>query len=75
MSLDGPKWFQHRRLITPGFNFNILKSYVEVMAHSVSTMLVSEGTKRALVCDRVLPAGNELDTYGGKSQRGMASRN
>ncbi|KAF0873934.1 CP4X1 protein, partial [Crocuta crocuta] len=39
VSLDGPKWFQHRRLITPGFNFNILKSYVEVMAHSVNTML------------------------------------
>ncbi|XP_045333207.1 cytochrome P450 4X1-like [Leopardus geoffroyi] len=39
VSLEGPKWFQHRHLLTPGFNFNILKSYVEVMAHSVNTML------------------------------------
>ncbi|XP_017528310.3 cytochrome P450 4X1-like isoform X1 [Manis javanica] len=38
-SLDGPEWFQHRLLLTPGFNFNILKSYVEVMAHCVNTML------------------------------------
>ncbi|KAK2499853.1 hypothetical protein MC885_000935, partial [Smutsia gigantea] len=38
-SLDGPEWFQHRCLLTPGFNFNILKSYVEVMAHCVNTML------------------------------------
>jgi len=39
VSLDRPKWFQHRELLTPAFNVNILKSYVEVMAHSVNTML------------------------------------
>ncbi|XP_004371830.1 cytochrome P450 4X1 [Trichechus manatus latirostris] len=39
LNLDGPKWFQHRRLLTPGFHLNILKPYVEVMIHSVNTML------------------------------------
>ncbi|XP_023390766.1 cytochrome P450 4X1-like [Pteropus vampyrus] len=39
LNLNGPKWFQHRRLITPVFNFNILRSYIKVMAHSVNIML------------------------------------
>ncbi|KAG8505434.1 Cytochrome P450 4X1 [Galemys pyrenaicus] len=39
VNLDGPKWFQRHHLLTPGFSFNILKSYVEVMAYSVNTML------------------------------------
>ncbi|XP_004679032.1 PREDICTED: cytochrome P450 4X1 [Condylura cristata] len=39
VNLDGPRWFQRRHLLTPGFSFNLLKSYVEVMAHSVNTML------------------------------------
>ncbi|KAB0340761.1 hypothetical protein FD754_022850, partial [Muntiacus muntjak] len=39
VNLDGPKWFQHRRLLTPGFHFNTLKSFVEVMAQSVNIML------------------------------------
>ncbi|XP_002715705.1 cytochrome P450 4X1 [Oryctolagus cuniculus] len=38
-NLDGPTWFQHRRLLTPGFHSNILKTYVAVMARSVNTML------------------------------------
>nr|XP_042702017.1 cytochrome P450 4B1-like [Chrysemys picta bellii] len=37
--LNGPKWFQHRRLLTPGFHYDILKSYVTVMADSVRVML------------------------------------
>nr|XP_025847670.1 cytochrome P450 4X1-like [Vulpes vulpes] len=39
VSLEGSKWFQHRCLLTPGFNVNILKSYIKVMAHSVNIML------------------------------------
>ncbi|XP_008046561.1 cytochrome P450 4X1 [Carlito syrichta] len=39
VNLEGPKWFQHRQLLTPGFHFNTLKTYVELMAHSVNTML------------------------------------
>ncbi|XP_044883777.1 cytochrome P450 4B1-like isoform X2 [Mauremys mutica] len=37
--LNGPKWFQHRRLLTPGFHFDILKLYVTMMADSVHVML------------------------------------
>uniref|UniRef100_A0A8C3WF76 Cytochrome P450 n=1 Tax=Catagonus wagneri TaxID=51154 RepID=A0A8C3WF76_9CETA len=39
LNLDGPKWFQHRRLLSPVFHFNTLRSYVEIMAHSLNTML------------------------------------
>ncbi|KAM5247131.1 cytochrome P450 4X1 isoform 2-T2 [Ctenodactylus gundi] len=39
LNLNGPKWFQHRRLLTPVLHCDILKTYVKVMAHSVSTML------------------------------------
>lgn len=37
--LDGPKWFHHRKLLTPGFHYNILKPYVNLMADSVRVML------------------------------------
>ncbi|CAI9152240.1 unnamed protein product [Rangifer tarandus platyrhynchus] len=39
VNLSGPRWFQHRRLLTPGFHFNTLKSFVEVMVQSVNIML------------------------------------
>lgn len=42
--LHGPKWMQHRKLLTPGFHFNILKPYVALMADSTKIMLVSAGT-------------------------------
>lgn len=40
LNLNGSKWFQHRRIITPLFHFNTLKAYVSIMAQSVNVMLV-----------------------------------
>lgn len=39
--LQGPKWYQHRKLLTPGFHYDVLKPYVAVFADSTQTMLVS----------------------------------
>lgn len=39
--LQGPKWFQHRKLLTPGFHYDVLKPYVAVFAESARVMLVS----------------------------------
>uniref|UniRef100_A0A674PL55 aromatase n=1 Tax=Takifugu rubripes TaxID=31033 RepID=A0A674PL55_TAKRU len=36
---QGQKWFRHRRLLTPGFHYDVLKPYVKLMAHSTKTML------------------------------------
>lgn len=35
---------QHRKLITPAFHFNVLKSYVALMADSVKVLLVRTTT-------------------------------
>uniref|UniRef100_A0AAZ3NZK9 aromatase n=1 Tax=Oncorhynchus tshawytscha TaxID=74940 RepID=A0AAZ3NZK9_ONCTS len=37
---EGQKWFRHRRLLTPGFHYDVLKPYVKMMADSAKTMLV-----------------------------------
>ncbi|XP_005398706.1 PREDICTED: cytochrome P450 4B1 isoform X1 [Chinchilla lanigera] len=37
--LDGTKWFQHRKLLTPGFHYDVLKPYVAVFASSTNIML------------------------------------
>ncbi|XP_012667942.1 cytochrome P450 4A11 isoform X2 [Otolemur garnettii] len=37
--LNGQTWFQHRRMLTPAFHYNILKPYVELMVDSVQVML------------------------------------
>ncbi|CAD7684335.1 unnamed protein product [Nyctereutes procyonoides] len=34
-------WFQHRRMLTPAFHYDILKPYVRLMADSVQVMLNS----------------------------------
>uniref|UniRef100_A0AAZ3PEA2 aromatase n=1 Tax=Oncorhynchus tshawytscha TaxID=74940 RepID=A0AAZ3PEA2_ONCTS len=36
---EGQKWFRHRRLLTPGFHYDVLKPYVKMMADSAKTML------------------------------------
>ncbi|XP_069498347.1 cytochrome P450 4B1-like [Ambystoma mexicanum] len=37
--LSGPKWFQHRRLITPAFHYDVLKPYVKLISKSSKIML------------------------------------
>ncbi|MEE6495430.1 hypothetical protein FKM82_002044 [Ascaphus truei] len=37
--LSGQKWFQHRRLLTPGFHYDVLKPYVKLMADCTQVML------------------------------------
>lgn len=39
--LDGQRRFQHWRMLTPAFHYDILKPYVGLMANSVQVMLVS----------------------------------
>ncbi|XP_047454953.1 cytochrome P450 4B1-like isoform X2 [Mugil cephalus] len=36
---NGQKWFRHRRLLTPGFHYDVLKPYLKLMAESAETML------------------------------------
>uniref|UniRef100_A0A8C3LDX8 CP4B1 protein n=1 Tax=Chrysolophus pictus TaxID=9089 RepID=A0A8C3LDX8_CHRPC len=37
--LGGTKWFQHRKLLTPAFHYDVLKSYVSLMSESAKVML------------------------------------
>ena len=37
---SGDKWFKHRRMLTPAFHFDILKSYVPVVNDVSHVLLV-----------------------------------
>ncbi|KAK2844848.1 hypothetical protein Q5P01_011507 [Channa striata] len=36
---EGQKWIRHRRLLTPGFHYDVLKPYIQLMADSAKTMM------------------------------------
>lgn len=47
---NGPRWFRHRRLLTPGFHYDVLKPYVKLMSDSAKTMLVCTMGKIGIDC-------------------------
>lgn len=47
---EGQKWFRHRRLLTPGFHYDVLKPYIKLMADSTKTMLVCINLSRLAGC-------------------------
>ncbi|XP_048458040.1 cytochrome P450 4B1-like [Rhincodon typus] len=55
---SGQKWHRHRRLLTPGFHYDILKSYVQEIAESTKIMLDENGIG---LSDEDLRA--EVDTF------------
>uniref|UniRef100_A0A8C4LQY7 Uncharacterized protein n=1 Tax=Equus asinus TaxID=9793 RepID=A0A8C4LQY7_EQUAS len=54
--LNGQTWFQHRRMLTPAFHYNILKPYVGLMAESVRVMLDK--------WEELLSQGSHLEIFG-----------
>ncbi|XP_043941774.1 cytochrome P450 4B1-like isoform X1 [Protopterus annectens] len=53
--LSGQKWFRHRRLLTPGFHYNILKPYVKLVAESTKVMLDK--------LERLMLQGSSVEMY------------
>uniref|UniRef100_F6TKT2 Cytochrome P450 family 4 subfamily B member 1 n=1 Tax=Equus caballus TaxID=9796 RepID=F6TKT2_HORSE len=77
--LNGQTWFQHRRMLTPAFHYNILKPYVGLMAESVRVMLVSPSlchlhmlTHKPLFCHRMSDKPEEgSPAEGGRAGEGQ----
>uniref|UniRef100_A0A8C2X3Q5 aromatase n=1 Tax=Cyclopterus lumpus TaxID=8103 RepID=A0A8C2X3Q5_CYCLU len=42
---QGQKWFRHRRLLTPGFHFDVLKPYINLMSDSTKTIIHNKSSK------------------------------
>ncbi|XP_044156717.1 cytochrome P450 4B1-like [Bufo gargarizans] len=53
--LSGQKWFQHRRLLTPGFHYDVLKPYVKLMSDCVTVMLDK--------WERLIPDQNPVELF------------
>ncbi|XP_072275696.1 cytochrome P450 4B1-like isoform X1 [Pyxicephalus adspersus] len=53
--LSGQKWFQHRRLLTPAFHYDVLKPYVKLMSDSVNVMLDK--------WERIIPDKNPVELF------------
>ncbi|XP_006986668.2 cytochrome P450 4B1 [Peromyscus maniculatus bairdii] len=79
--LDGPKWYQHRKLLTPGFHYDVLKPYVAIFAESTRIMLdkwekkASENKSFDIFCDVGHMALDSLMkcTFG-KGDSGLSNR-
>ncbi|XP_071984531.1 cytochrome P450 4A4-like [Engystomops pustulosus] len=53
--LSGEKWFCHRRLLTPGFHYDVLKPYVTLMSDCVTIMLDK--------WERLIPDENPVELF------------
>lgn len=45
MLIEGERWFQHRKLITPTFHFKILEHFMEVFVEKTGALLKILDTK------------------------------
>lgn len=66
--LEEHVWFQHRRMLTPAFHYDILKPYVGLMADSVQVMLVSPPLSHLHTCP------NPMHSHKGHSQTHLQSQ-
>ncbi|XP_043941744.1 cytochrome P450 4B1-like [Protopterus annectens] len=53
--LSGKKWFQHRKMLTPAFHYDVLKPYIKLVSDSVNVMLDK--------WEKHITVNNSLDIY------------